>query len=1043
MGDIMRQVPFEELLKRIFSEYKVSNSIFEISQINFFHKTNKNRSEVFGEHCDTPVGPAAGPHTQLAQNIISSYLTGGRFIELKTVQIIDTLEIEKPCIDADDEAFNTEWSSEFTLEKAYDEYIKAWILLHLIELLFGFKVGKERSFIFNMSVGYDLKGIKSPKMDRFIMDMIDSSSNVVFKNYLTALDRIIEESSFLNGTGIESKIESLKGLSKKIPTQICKSLTLSTMHGCPPKEIEAICEYMITQKGLNTFVKLNPTLLGFNMVRDILDNLGFNYIEMKEESFDNDLQFNDAIKMLRRLMKLAVENNIKFGVKLTNTLGIINNKQMLPGSEMYMSGRALYPLSINLASLLAEEFNGNIPISYSGGASSINIKQIFKTGIHPITMATDLLKPGGYVRMKESAMELETSTDSSDWNRTSINVPLLKQLAKDCLTESHLKKQWRGDDKISVNKPLPLFDCYIAPCIYACPIHQDIPEYIKLVGEKKYKEAIELIYTKNALPSITGYICDHQCMYNCTRLDYEGAVQIREMKKIAVENGFSEFKDGWIKPKLDKNIKVAVIGAGPAGLSAAFFLARNGFLVTVFEKEQSAGGVVNNIIPNFRIPKDAVERDINFIKAHGVKFEYGVDSSLSIKSLKTDGFKYICIGIGAEKGNYLNIENDNNNILESLEFLGQFNKNPDSLKIGKNVAVIGGGNTAMDSARAALKLKDTQSVIVIYRRTQKEMPADREEYEEALEDGVEFHFLRNPIKFKEDLTCSVMKLGEPDSSGRRRPIATVSTQTFKIDTVITAIGEHVDTEVIESLGLPLGNKGKTDIDNKTNETTINNVFLIGDSRTGPSTIVECIADARLTADTIIDREHGYSHADVTVKFETDTTAILGRKGKLNNSLDLDEITAFAKNEASRCLECNYICNKCVDVCPNRANIAIPCNGENFTNNFNDPFQIVHIDAYCNECGNCGTFCPYDGLPYKDKLTIFNLKEDFQNSENSGFLIDNRQIKLRLAGKIYNLELTEDNRIKNIDSKDKSVINAISVIDIIITKHNYLLGPVIA
>lgn len=1042
MGEIMRQVPFKELIKRIFSEYRVSKSIFGIPEINFYYKSGKNRSEVFGEYYDTPVGPAAGPHTQLAQNIISSYLTGGRFIELKTVQIIDTLEIEKPCIDAVDEAFNTEWSTEFTLDKAYDEYIKAWIILHLIEILFEFKVSEERSFIFNMSVGYDLKGIKSPKMDRFIMDMIDSSSNPVFKKYLTALDQIIKESNFLNGTGLETKINSVIGLSNQIPTQICKSLTLSTMHGCPPKEIEAICEYMITQKRLNTFVKLNPTLLGFNVVRDILDNQGFNYIEIKKESFSNDLQYRDAVNMISRLMKLAAEHSIKFGVKLTNTLGVNNNKNLLPGSEMYMSGRALFPLSINLASKLTEEFSGNIPISYSGGASSININKIFKTGIHPITMATDLLKPGGYFRMKECASSLDTLQNTSDWDRSSINVTLLKQLAKDSLLDDSFKKPWRGYDNIEINKSLPLFDCYVAPCVHACPIHQDIPEYIKLVGEKKYKEALKLIYSQNALPSITGHICDHQCMYNCTRLDYEGAVQIREMKKIAVENGWDDYKTGWNRPELSRNIKIAIIGAGPAGLSAAFFLAKDGFSVTVFEKEQSAGGVVNNILPDFRIPKAAVERDINFIKAHGVKFEYGVDRSLNIESLKKDGFKYICIGIGAEKGNQFKIKADNPT-LESLEFLREFNNNPEKLKLGNNIAVIGGGNTAMDSARAAMKLKSTDSVKVIYRRTEKEMPADREEYEAALADGVEFHFLRNPIEFKKNLTCSVMKLGEPDASGRRRPIATESTNTFSIDTVIFAIGEHVDTANLESLGLTLGDKGKVDVDNKTNETSIKNVFLIGDARTGPSTIVECIADARLTADTIINREQGLINSNTKIKTETDMAAILERKGKLNASLSPEDTHAFAKNEAARCLECNYICNKCVDVCPNRANVAIQSNDKVNSNIFNDQFQIIHIDAYCNECGNCGTFCPYKGLPYKDKLTLFNLNEDFLNSKNSGFIIDNQNIKLRLAGIIYNLELTENNRIINIDTKDSSVLNAISVIDTVIKNHNYLLGPVTA
>ncbi len=1050
MGDIMRQVPFKELIIRIFSEYKVSKSIFGLHEINFFHKLNKKRSEVFGEYCDTAVGPAAGPHTQLAQNIVSSYLAGGRFMELKTVQIMDTLEIEKPCIDADDEGFNTEWSSEYTLEKAYDEYIKAWIILHLIEDLFDFKVDSERSFIFNMSVGYDLKGIKTPRMDRFISDMMDSSSNPVYAGYLKVLDQLIEESNFVKETGLEDRLIVVNGISKKISPHICKSVTLSTMHGCPPKEIEAICEYMIKEKQINTFVKLNPTLLGFNRVRTILDDLGFNYIELKEESFSHDLQYGDALNMLMRLRKLAKANNIKFGVKLTNTLGAVNNKQLLPGAEMYMSGRALFPLSINLAAQLAEDFNGDIPISYAGGASAINIKQIFKTGIHPITMATELLKPGGYVRMKESVVELEAS---EGWDSSSINLDLLKQLAKEALYKDAFKKSWRGDDKIEIDKELPLFDCYAAPCIHACPINQDVPEYIKLVGEKKYKEALELIYTKNALPGITGHICDHQCMYNCTRLDYEGAVKIREMKKIAVENGWEQFKANWNRPELKRNVKVAVVGAGPAGLSAAYFLAKDGFLVTVFEKEQFAGGVVKNVLPDFRIPQAEVERDVEFIKAHGVNFEYGVSNNLHINKLKTNGFKYICIGIGAEKGKHLSLasnkdsnKGDDNNVLESLTFLRHYKNDPSQLKPGKNVAVVGGGNTAMDSARAVIKLKGVESVSVLYRRTEKEMPADREEYEAAIADGVKFHFLRNPEKFDDNgkLICSVMKLGEPDTSGRRRPIATDAIEVLNINTLISAIGEYVDSETLKRFGLSPNNKGKVKVDNMTTETIEKNVFLIGDANTGPSTIVRCIAEGRKAADTIIAREQNVNQSETQVqahdKKKTDLESIIKRKGKLNTSLNSKSRQAFAINEAARCLECNYICNKCVDVCPNRANIAIACN-----NNFNDSFQIVHIDAYCNECGNCETFCPYRGAPYKDKLTLFNLKEDFQNSKNNGFLMEEHSVQLRLDGVTLCLKLLEDNTVVNVDSHNDSdkiaVKNASSLIKIIIKDYSYLLGPV--
>ncbi len=263
MGDLMRPVSFKDLVDRMFSEYRKDRTIFGIAKSQFFKKEGENKLSIFGESCETALGPAAGPHTQLTQNIVTSYLAGGRFMELKTVQILDELEIDKPCIDARDEGYNTEWSSEFTLTKAYDEYVKAWVILYMFEKLFDLNAGSERSFIFNMSVGYDLEGIKNPRVDKFINDLIDSSDNEVFQSCLKELDALVAEGTFLNGTGLEGNLDRLKGLSAKIPAQLCSQITLSTMHGCPPKEIEAICNYMLSEKKLNTFVKLNPTLAWF------------------------------------------------------------------------------------------------------------------------------------------------------------------------------------------------------------------------------------------------------------------------------------------------------------------------------------------------------------------------------------------------------------------------------------------------------------------------------------------------------------------------------------------------------------------------------------------------------------------------------------------------------------------------------------------------------------------------------------------------------------------------------------------------------------
>ncbi|MGE5430859.1 MAG: putative selenate reductase subunit YgfK [Syntrophomonadaceae bacterium] len=987
MSECMRPVAIKDLLEWILSEFIYQKSIFGIPEEKFFYKRKHDAASIFGQRLDLPLGPAAGPHTQMSQNIVTAFLCGARFFELKTVQKLDDIKVARPCIDAEDEAYNVEWSQELSLKDSYREYLKAWFLIHFLNAAFGFSDNSTRSFVFNMSVGYDLDGIRHETMDNFIEGLKDASKNDLFDEYRHTvlsftqgkLFRIFRDSLENKGSGklTERVIAQLESISPAVSN----SVTLSTMHGCPPGEIEKIAEYLLKEKELNTFVKLNPTLLGYDRIENILNSTSRNF-SLDESSFRHDIKMDEAVSLIKNLQTFSEGLKKSFGIKLSNTLPVNNIRHRFAESQMYMSGRTLFPLTVNLAYHLAEEFAGKINISFSGGAVSGNILSILETGIYPVTLVTDLLKPGGYMRLKQMADLIEESIILADSPKEILDIEKLKQLAEDSLTNADYSKSKKNVTAPKVTSKLKMFDCCISPCVEACPIHQDIPEYISFIKEGNYSKAFDLIVQKNPLPNITGYICDHNCMRNCQRREYDEPVQIRELKKSAAENGFVQYmrenRDSLtLKPG---SPKAAIIGGGPAGLTAAYFLAKAGFDVTVFETQSKAGGTVRHSIPNFRIPQSAIDRDVEFIEKHGVKFIYNIDRNFSVQKLKEDGYKYIYVAIGASESTEPGLSGTGR-IYNAIEFLRSFNSGS-KLSLGKYVAVIGGGNSAMDSARAAGRIEGVEQVYIIYRRTIKYMPADKEELEAAISEGINIKELLLPFSFKDNtLKCQVMELAAPEADGRMGIRAVNgSFEEIEIDTVISAIGEHTDYQLLRNNNLTGDEAVSPRVNINSNETVLDNVFIGGDALRGPSSVLNAISDGKKTAEYIIAKEGIVPGENGTSdNKKRDLSGIVSLKGNV-----IKDISNSDQTRAGACLNCNLLCNICVEVCPNRANIAVSTEDCDL---FSDRFQILHIDSLCNSCGNCETFCPHEGSPFKDKLTLFYDEKSFYGSSNNGFLMD--------------------------------------------------------
>jgi putative selenate reductase len=1030
MSDKLYILPIEHLFKRMLAEEK-SGQLFGIPRELFFIPDQKDvfRMERYDNLLETPLGVAAGPHTQMTQNIISAWLTGSRYIELKTVQTLDELDVSKPCIDMEDEGYNCEWSQELKLMQSYDQYLNAWILIHLLRHKWGWQHHHNGpGFIFNLSVGYNMEGILKPNVQEFLAKMANC--------------KVEKETKIARLSKLYPAIKDIE-----IPDNMSDNITLSTMHGCPPDEIEKIGRYLIEERGYHTTIKMNPTLLGPEGLRDILNHrLGF-HTTVPDEAFEHDLKYDDALNLIRALQLTADKKGVQFSLKLTNTLESINHRNVFPKKEkmMYMSGKPLHPISVNVAAKLQESFAGQLDISFSAGVDCFNIQHIIGCGIKPVTVCSDLLKPGGYARMPQYLDQLETAIQEQDavtidqfilksheGPETDVKSAALENLdryACSVLDEERYHKDFFPGKAIKTHRPLEFFDCIEAPCVTTCPAHQGIPDYMYYTAQGDYQKALDVILKTNPFPTVTGMVCDHVCTGYCTRNNYDAPLQIRDIKRFIAEQAKEETP---LKPAPATGLKVAIIGAGPSGLACAFYLALQGVKVTLYEANNVPGGQVSATIPTFRLREEDLRKDIERIEQLGVTIVYNhkIDKETFKKLRESNDFVYIAVG--AQTATRLNIAGEKTPgtdpntlapVTDALSFLARV-KQDDSLNLGKRVAIIGGGNSAVDAARTAWRLvkgKDSE-VVMLYRRTRSEMPADPEEIEELLSEGIRIKELISPVKIthqKEglDLTCWKMQLGEMDDSGRRRPIK-IEGSDFHLhfDTIISAIGQQVVMDFLDEPMTPdpatLKMKGKT---------AIHNVLIGGDALHGPFNIITAIADGKRAADRILkvtapiayrDIERDMSIADYQQQsawrvYGEEPLELALDKRRNFNLVTQTMTEEAARQEAARCLLCSDVCNVCVTVCPNRANIsytiepvrfdlqkAVRQNGEivfvaSEPINIDQAYQVLNIADFCNECGNCATFCPTGGAPYKDKPKRCLTEESF-NHEAPAFFIHTKE-----------------------------------------------------
>ena len=502
-----------------------------------------------------------------------------------------------------------------------------------------------------------------------------------------------------------------------------------------------------------------------------------------------------------------------------------------------------------------------------------------------------------------------------------------------------------------------------APCKAACPAHVPVQGYLKLAAQGRYTDALELIKKENPFPAVCGRICNKRCEAECTRGSVDEAVAIDEVKRFIADHDMNEATR--FIPKMVNQIgrpyteKIAIIGAGPAGMSCAYYLANKGYPVTVFDRNPVPGGMLTLGIPAFRLEKDVLNAEIDILREMGVEFRCGVEvgKDVTIQQLRDEGYKGFYLAIGAQKSAKLNIPGEElEGVFGGVEFLREVNLG-NKPAIGKRCAVIGGGNVAMDVCRSAVRL-GAEETYIIYRRSQDEMPADPEEVKEAMEEGVKFRFLNAPVEIighdgkVSALKVEAMELGEPDEKGRRRPIGTGKFETIELDSVIGAIGQTVDWGGLDVGRLVTTKKGTAEADALTYQTAQPDIFVGGDCYTGPSFAINAIAAGKEAAISL----HRYVHPGQTL------TA--GRDRREYRALDKEHVMLdVASFDNDRRQQPGYNAAKAKTFADARVTFTeeqvrrecARCLGCGATK----------VDSYlCIGCGLCTTKCKFDAIHLK-------------------------------------------------------------------------------
>lgn len=1019
MSDLMNPPSIEQLLRMILSSFDEKGEIFDIPEKLFYKHWHYHTlyTEKHGKRIHNPVGISSGPHSQMAQNIVTAWLCGARIIELKTVQPNTIPDRTKPSIDIFEGAYNCERSQELSIEQAYDQYLNAWILIHVLQHKLSLETYKLKDIgtLFIMSLGYTLSDIRSDKIQWFIEKMTNCHQEKTEK--IKAIKSIYPDVTKIN-----------------IPDQISDSFIINTCKGCSARELEYICKFLVIDKKLHPSIKFSPKLLGYKSVMAILSAENTFDAEINEEDFENSIQYAEALSLIEKVTAISKEMGLEMTVKISNSLACKNKTSFIPqkAEEVYLSGRALHPIAVNLAAKLQTKFEGRLNISFSGGASSMNVVNLIQSGFQSITVCTDLLKPGGYGRLNQYFNELSKTfanyqaknirefilKSGNEYGVIESAMESLRNYAIRTLNDPAYQTNELSGHSLKSKRPLHHYDCIQAPCTEASPLNIDTSSYSYFTTKNDANKAINAILADNPLPSILGMIGDDPSRLNCVRNNYEYPVLMKEIERFIAEY---EPEENTGLPGMPANgMTAAIIGGGISGLSCAWYLSRYGFAVDIYEADAHPGGMVNKFVPSFRISDSAIQKDIRRIKNAGIKILANTEIDHERFERIRKSYNFVYLATGAKESEPCKVSGDNTeNVIDPITFLSNVKMDPDYAP-GNNIAVIGNNWLAADAARAAIRMVGEEGyVALITTGTEKELDIDinslkalKDEEIEIFEQTRVLRFITEDGKLHSLETIEVEK--EVNGKSKKVKFRDIegSEEIFRFDAAIPCTTLKPGTQIIDEKKLKFAGNSR--------ETKLKNVFAGGTMTDPVSSVMNAVADAKKAAREIAEKA-GINVPEELFRQEKDIDLQQLKikrtqldKPNFPDQIPPEERTDFkpveqtlkpvkALKEAARCLHCDVLCNICVGVCPNNAmlgfdvnpeDIKIPSitiNDEEFFVNYPEKLpiiqkhQILTINDWCNDCGNCTTFCPTAGSPNKDKLRVHFRHESF-NKDSEGLLL---------------------------------------------------------